>query len=58
MRRIFFAALFRQLAVVWPIQSMRWLLLHMVDAVGFVHAAILRVQALMLPVQTLVFSGH
>jgi multidrug resistance efflux pump len=36
----------------------RWLFLHMVDAVGIVHAAILRVQALMLPVQTLVFSGH
>lgn len=32
--------------------------LHAVDAVGVVHAAILRIQALVLPVQTLVFSGH
>jgi multidrug resistance efflux pump len=36
----------------------RWLFLHMVDTVGVVHAAILRVQALLLPVQTLVFAGH
>jgi multidrug resistance efflux pump len=36
----------------------RWLYLHMVDAVGVVHAAILRVQALLLPVQTLVLAGH
>lgn len=32
--------------------------LHMVDAVGIVHAAILRIQALMLPVKMLVFAGH
>jgi hypothetical protein len=32
--------------------------LHMVDAVGFVHAIILRLQALLLPVNMLVFSGH
>jgi len=32
--------------------------LHMVDAVGFVHAILLRLQALLLPVQLLVFSGH
>ena len=31
---------------------------HMVDAVGLVHAAILRVQALIIPVKMLVFSGH
>jgi len=30
---------------------------HMVDAVGLAHALILRIQALMIPVQTLVFSG-
>lgn len=36
----------------------QWLFLHMVDTVGVVHAAILRIQALVLPVQTLVFSGH
>jgi multidrug resistance efflux pump len=31
--------------------------LHMVDAVGVVHAAILRLQAILLPVRTLVLSG-
>ncbi|OOO15787.1 HlyD family secretion protein [Agrobacterium pusense] len=36
----------------------RWLFLHAVDAVGLVHAMILRMQALFLPVQTLVLSGH
>ena len=35
-----------------------WLYLHMVDAVGVVHAVILRAQALLLPVKTLVFGGH
>ena len=33
-------------------------LLHAIDAVGLVHALILRLQAMFLPVQTLVFSGH
>ena len=32
--------------------------LHMVDAVGVVHAIILRIQTLLLPVKMLVFSGH
>ncbi len=32
--------------------------LHAVDAVGFVHAMLLRVQALLLPIKTLVLSGH
>ncbi len=32
--------------------------LHAVDAVGLVHAAILRLQTLLMPVQTLVLSGH
>jgi multidrug resistance efflux pump len=32
--------------------------LHAVDAVGLVHAMLLRVQALMLPIKTLVLSGH
>ena len=36
----------------------QYLFLHMVDAVGIVHAAILRVQALILPVKMLVFGGH
>jgi hypothetical protein len=35
-----------------------WLFLHVVDAVGMVHAMLLRVQALVLPVKALVFSGH
>ena len=34
------------------------LFLHMVDAVGLIHAIILRMQALLLPVQMLVFGGH
>lgn len=34
-----------------------WLFLHAVDAVGVVHAIILRLQALLLPIKTLVFSG-
>ncbi|MHB8270774.1 HlyD family secretion protein [Bradyrhizobium sp.] len=33
-------------------------LLHAVDAVGLVHAMLLRIQALLLPVKTLVLSGH
>jgi multidrug resistance efflux pump len=32
--------------------------LHAVDAVGLVHAMLLRIQALLLPIKTLVFSGH
>jgi multidrug resistance efflux pump len=32
--------------------------LHVVDALALVHALILRLQALILPFQTLVFSGH
>ena len=31
---------------------------HMVDTVGIVHALLLRIQALMLPVKNLVFGGH
>jgi multidrug resistance efflux pump len=34
------------------------LFLHAIDAVGLVHAAILRAQTLLLPVQVLVLSGH
>ncbi|KQV64413.1 biotin/lipoyl-binding protein [Rhizobium sp. Root1220] len=40
------------------IGTLRWLFLHVVDAVGLVHAMLLRMQALLLPVQTLVLSGH
>ncbi len=32
--------------------------LHIVDATGLVHAMLLRIQALLLPIQTLVLSGH
>ncbi|MGD9298544.1 HlyD family secretion protein [Thiohalocapsa sp.] len=32
--------------------------LHLVDTVGVVHAMLLRIQALLLPVKTLVLSGH
>ncbi|MCV9910459.1 HlyD family secretion protein [Brucella sp. HL-2] len=38
--------------------TMRSLFLHAVDATGLVHAMILRIQAIMMPVQTLVLSGH
>jgi multidrug resistance efflux pump len=36
----------------------RGVALHAIDALGIVHAMILRVQALMLPFKILVFSGH
>jgi multidrug resistance efflux pump len=36
----------------------RWLFLHAVDAVAFVKAALLRIQALLLPIQRLVLTGH
>lgn len=32
--------------------------LHAVDATALVHALLLRIQALLLPIQTLVFAGH
>jgi multidrug resistance efflux pump len=38
--------------------TMRAIALHGVDALGLVHALILRLQALVLPFKTLVFSGH
>jgi multidrug resistance efflux pump len=38
--------------------AIRGALLHAVDALGLVHALILRLQALVLPISTLVFSGH
>ena len=40
------------------IGTLRWLALHAIDAVGIVHAVILRMQALLLPIQTLVLGGH
>ncbi|MGN6286109.1 MAG: HlyD family secretion protein [Afipia sp.] len=38
--------------------TLRRFALHAVDAVGIVHAMLLRIQALVLPVRTLVISGH
>jgi multidrug resistance efflux pump len=38
--------------------TVRRIALHAVDALGLVHALILRLQALVLPFRTLVFSGH
>ena len=34
-----------------------WIALHVVDTVGLVHALLLRLQMLLMPVQTLVFTG-
>jgi multidrug resistance efflux pump len=36
----------------------RKVVLHVVDGVGLVHALLLRIQALLLPIKTLVLSGH
>lgn len=38
--------------------ALRGFALHVVDATGLVHALLLRIQALLLPVKTLVLSGH
>ena len=38
--------------------TLRAIWLHVVDALALVHALILRLQALVLPFQTLIFSGH
>jgi multidrug resistance efflux pump len=38
--------------------TVRGMALHAVDALGLVHALLLRLQALLLPFKTLVFSGH
>ena len=35
-----------------------WLFLHVVDTVSLVHAMILRLQALVMPIKLLVFGGH
>jgi len=36
----------------------RRIVLHVIDGVGLVHALLLRIQALLLPIKTLVLSGH
>jgi multidrug resistance efflux pump len=38
--------------------TMKRFWLHVVDTVGLVHALLLRIQALILPIQSLVFAGH
>lgn len=38
--------------------TFRKIALHVVDGVGLVHALLLRIQALLLPIKTLVLSGH
>jgi multidrug resistance efflux pump len=40
------------------LSTMRSFWLHAIDAVGLVHAMLLRIQALLLPIKTLVLSGH
>lgn len=40
------------------VSTPRAMFLHTIDTVGLVHAMILRVQAMLLPVQTLVLGGH
>lgn len=40
------------------VDSARWVFLHVVDTVGLVHAMVLRVRAILLPVNTLVLSGN
>lgn len=40
------------------IGAFRGFVLHAIDATGMVHALILRIQALLLPIQTLVLKGH
>ena len=40
------------------IGSLKGFWLHVVDATGLVHALLLRIQALLLPIKTLVLSGH
>jgi multidrug resistance efflux pump len=40
------------------LSSSRRFFLHAIDAVGLVHAMILRLQAVLLPVKTLVLAGH
>lgn len=38
--------------------TMKGIALHVVDATGLVHALLLRIQALLLPIKTLVLAGH
>jgi hypothetical protein len=38
--------------------AVKGFVLHAVDAIGLVHAMILRIQALVYPIQALVLGGH
>ena len=38
--------------------TLQRIVLHTIDTVGLVHAMLLRIQALLLPIKTLVLSGH
>jgi hypothetical protein len=38
--------------------TLKGIALHVVDATGLVNALLLRIQALLLPIKTLVLSGH
>ena len=38
--------------------ALQGFVLHAIDAIGLVHALLLRIQALLLPIKTLVLSGH
>ena len=40
------------------IGSLKRVYLHIVDTVALVHALVLRMQAIFLPLKTLVFGGH
>lgn len=40
------------------LSTLQYIALHGIDTVGVVHAALLRIQALVLPVQSLVLTGH
>ena len=40
------------------ISTAQWVFYHVIDTVGLVHAMILRIQAILLPLQTLVLGGH
>ncbi len=40
------------------LNTLEFLFYHMVDTVGLVHALLLRIQSLLIPVKFLVFTGH
>ena len=40
-----------------PLSTPQWLALHAIDTVGLVHAMLMRIQVILVPVTSLVFSG-